>query len=71
MKKLSGQMQTFTNLVIAKAEAREGMMAVIAVAVLAMSLAEILSYTKRSGPDATSTGCDPELFRRRLARTLS
>ena len=56
---------------IAKAEARDGMMAAVAVAVLAMSLAEILSYAKRSGPDATSIGCDPEVFRRRLARTLS
>jgi hypothetical protein len=67
MKKLSGQIKTFANSVIARAEAREGMMAAVAVAVLAMSLAEFLSRRKRSGPDATSIGCDPEAaFRRRL-----
>jgi hypothetical protein len=71
MRKLSGQMKTVANSVVAKAESSEGMMAVIAVAVLAMSLAEILSHRKRSGPHATSTGCEPEVFRHRLARSLS
>jgi hypothetical protein len=70
MKKLSGQMRTLANSVVAKAESREGMMAVVAVAVLAMSLAEILSHRKLSGSHGTSTGCDPDVFRRRLARTL-
>lgn len=69
MKKLSGHMKTLANSVFAKGESREGMMAVAAVAVLAMSLAEILSHRKRSGPHATSIGCDPEVFRHRLART--
>jgi hypothetical protein len=71
MKKASQRMKRVANSMIAKAEGREAMMAAVAVAVVAMSLAEILSYTKRSGPDATSIGCDPEVFRRRLARTLS
>lgn len=71
MRKLSGQMKTLANSVVAKAESREGMMAVVAVAVLAMSLAEILSLRKRSCPHATSTGCEPEVFRHRLARSLS
>jgi hypothetical protein len=71
MRKLSGQMKTLANSVVARAESREGMMAVVAVAVLAMSLAEILSHRKRSGPHATSTRCDPQVFRQRLARSLS
>jgi hypothetical protein len=71
MRKLSGQVKTLANSVVAKAESREGMMGIVAVAVLAMSLAEILSHRKRSRPHATSTGCDPEVFRHRLARTLS
>jgi hypothetical protein len=70
MKKLSGQMRTLANSVLAKAELREGMMAVVAVTVLAMSLAEILSHRKHSGSHATSTGCDADVFRRRLASTL-
>ena len=69
MKKLSAHMKTLANSVFAKAESREGMMAVAAMAVIAMSLAEILSHRKRSGPHATSTGCDSEVFRHRLART--
>jgi hypothetical protein len=71
MRKFSGQMKTLANSVVAKAESREGMMAVVAVAVLAMSLAEILSHRNRTGPHTTSTGCDPEVFRHRLARSLS
>ena len=71
MRKLSGQMKRVANSVVAKAESSEGVMAVIAVAVLAMSLAEILSLRKRTGPHTTSTGCDPEVFRHRLARSLS
>jgi hypothetical protein len=70
MKKLSAHMKTLANSVVAKAESREGMTAVVAVAVLAMSLAEVLSRRKRSGAPPTSTGCDPEVFRHRLARTL-
>jgi hypothetical protein len=71
MRKLSGHMKRLANSVVARAESRERMMAVVAVAVLAMSLAEILSHRKRSDPPATSTGCDPEVFRHRLARSLS
>jgi hypothetical protein len=71
MKKVSQGMKRIANTMIAKAETREGLMAAVAVAVVAMSLAEILSYTKGSGPDATSIGCDPKAFRRRLTRTLS
>jgi hypothetical protein len=70
MKKLSGQIKTFANSVVAKTEAREGTMAVVAAAVLAMSLAEILWHRKQSGPPATSMGCDPEVFRHRLAHLL-
>jgi hypothetical protein len=70
MKKLSAHMKTLANSAVAKAESHEGIMAVVAVAVLAVSLAEILSYRKRSGAHPTSTGCDPEVFRHRLARTL-
>jgi hypothetical protein len=71
VKKLSGQMNTFASSVVAKAGAREGMMAVFAAAVVAMLVAEILSRRNRSNPHATSIGCNPEVFRRRLARTLS
>ena len=70
MKKFSAHMKTLANSVVAKGESREGMMAVAAIAVLAMSLAKVLSHRKRSGTHATSTGCDPEVFRHRLARTL-
>jgi hypothetical protein len=70
MKKLSAHMKTLANSVVAKAESREGMMAVVAVTVLAVSLAEILTHRKQSGSHATSTGCNPDVFRRRLARTL-
>jgi hypothetical protein len=70
MKRLLGRMKTAANSVVAKAGAREGMMAAAAVAVLAMSLAEVLLHRKRSSAQATSTGCDPEVFRHRLARTL-
>jgi hypothetical protein len=72
MKKLSREMKTFANSVVARAEAREGMMAVLAVAVITASVAaEILSRRKRNDSRATSIGCDPEAFRRRLAGTLS
>lgn len=70
MKKLSGRMKTLGNSVVRKAGAREGMMAAVAVAVLAMSLAEVLSHRKRSGAHDTSAACDPDVFRHRLARTL-
>jgi hypothetical protein len=70
MKKLSGQMRMLANSVVTKAGAREVMMAAVAVAVLTVSLAEILSHRKRNGAHATSTGCDPDVFRHRLARTL-
>lgn len=69
MKKLGADEYVHQYTVVVKA--REGMMAVLAVAVVAMSVAEILSRRKRSNPHATSIGCDPEVFRRRLARTLS
>jgi hypothetical protein len=70
MKKLSGQMRMLANSVVTKAGAREVMMAAVAVAVLTVSLAEILSHRKRNGAHTTSTGCDPDVFRHRLARTL-
>ena len=59
----------FTDSVVVRA--REGMVAVLAVAVVAMSVAEILSRRKRSNPHTTSIDCDSEVFRHRLARTLS
>jgi hypothetical protein len=71
MRKLSGQMKTLTSSVIAKAEAGEGMMAVVALAAVAVSLAEILSRGTRRESRATSSGCKPDAFRHRLARTLS
>jgi hypothetical protein len=71
MKRLSGQMKAFANSVVVKAGARERMMAVFAVAVVAMSVAEILSRKEQSNPHATSIGCDPEVFRHRLARAIS
>jgi hypothetical protein len=70
MKRISRRMKTLADSVVRKAGAREGMMAAVAVAVLAMSLAEVLSHRKRSGAHDTSTACDPEVFRHRLARTL-
>jgi hypothetical protein len=69
-KQLSGPIKTFANSVVAKAEGREGMVAFVAVAILAMSVAEILSFRKQSGPPATSISCDPEMFRQRLAHLL-
>jgi hypothetical protein len=72
MKKLSGQMKSFANSVIARAEVGEGIMAAFAVSVIATSVvAKILSHRKRRGSQVTSIGCAPEAFRRRLAGTLS
>jgi hypothetical protein len=71
MKKLSGQMKTLTNSVIAKTDAHDGMIAVVAMAALIVSVADLLSRGKRRGLHATSTGCAPGAFRHRLARTLS
>jgi hypothetical protein len=72
MRKLSGHMKTLTSAVIAKADARDGMMAVVAAAALIVSVANLLLRGERRDPDAaTSIGCEPEAFRHRLARTLS
>jgi hypothetical protein len=66
MKALSRKIKTFANSVVAKADGREAM--VLAVALLTTALAVIL---KRGGSVATSIGCDPKVFHRRLARTLA
>ena len=71
MRKLSGHMKTLTSSVIAKTDARDGIMAVVAAAALIVSVANLLLRGERRDPDATSIGCEPEAFRNRLARTLS
>jgi hypothetical protein len=47
MKRLSGHIRTLTDSVVAKAEAREVMMAVVAEAALAVSMADLLSRARR------------------------
>jgi hypothetical protein len=69
MKALSRKIKTFANSVVAKADGREAM--VLAVALLTTALAVILESRKRGGSVATSIGCDPKVFHRRLARTLA
>ena len=71
MRKLSGRMKTLSSSVIAKADARDGMMAVVAVAAVAVSLAEILLRGKRRESRATSSGCKPDAFHHRLVAALS
>ena len=66
MNTLSGQIRTFTKSVKTKAETNEGMMAVVALAAVALSLAEILSRGKRRESRATSSGCKP----RRISPSL-
>ena len=71
MNTLSGQIRTFTKSVKTKAETNDGMMAVVALAAVAVSLAEILSRGKRRESRATSSGCKPDAFRHRLVAALS
>jgi hypothetical protein len=71
MNALSGQIETFTKSVKTKAETNGGMMAIIALAAVAVSFAEILSRGKRRESRATSSGCQPEVFRHRLVAALS
>ena len=71
MNTLSGQIRTFTKSVKNRAEANDVMMAVVAMAAVAASLAEILSRGKRRESRATSSGCKPDAFRHRLVAALS
>ena len=71
MNTLSGQIRTFTKSVKTKAETNDGMMAVVALAAVALSLAEILSRGKRRESRANSSGCKPRAFRHRLVSALS
>jgi hypothetical protein len=71
MNSLSGQIRTFTKSVKTKTETNDGMMAVVALAAVAVSLAEILSRGKRRESRASSSGCKPDAFRHRLVAALS
>jgi len=71
MNMLSGQIRTFTKSMKTKAETNDGMMAVVALAAFALSLAEILSRGKRRESRASSNGCKPDAFRHRLVAALS
>ena len=71
MNSLSGQIRTFTKSVKTKAETNDGMMTVVALAAVAVSLAEILSRGKLRESRATSSGCKPDAFRHRLVAALS
>jgi len=71
MNSLSGQIRTFTKTVKTKAETNDGMMTVVALAAVAVSLAEILSRGKRLESRASSSGCKPDAFRHRLVAALS
>jgi hypothetical protein len=67
----SGQMRAFTKSVKNRAEANDVMMSVIALAAVAVSLAEILSRGRRRESRATSSGCKPNALRHRLVAALS
>ena len=71
MNMLSGQIRTFTKSAKNTAETNDVMMAVVAFAAVAVSLAEILSRGKRRDSRATSSGCKPDAFRHRLVVALS
>jgi hypothetical protein len=71
MNSLSGQIRTFTKSVKNGAETNDVMMAVVAFAAVAVSLAEILSRGKRRESRATSSGCKPDALRHRLVAALS
>jgi hypothetical protein len=71
MNMLSGQIRIFTKSVKTKAEANDAMMAVVALAAVALSLAEVLSRGKRRQSRASSSGCKPDAFRHRLVAALS
>ena len=71
MNTLSEQIRTFTKSVKIKAETNDVMMAVIALAAVAVSLAEILSRGRRRESRATSSGCQPTALRHRLVAALS
>jgi hypothetical protein len=68
---LSGQIGTFTRSVKNGVETSDVMMAVVAFAAVAVSLAEILSQGKRRESRATSSGCKPDALRHRLVAALS
>jgi len=70
MNMLSGQIRIFTKSVKTKAETNDAM-AVVALAAVALSLAEILSRGKRRESLASSSGCKPDAFRHRLVAALS
>ena len=70
MNMLSGQIRIFTKSVKTKAETNDAM-AVVALAAVALSLAEILSRGKRRESRASSSGCKPDAFRHRLVAALS
>ena len=70
MNMLSGQIRIFTKSVKTKAETNDAM-AVVALAAVALSLAEILSRGKRRESLANSSGCKPDAFRHRLVAALS
>ena len=71
MNMLSGQLRIFTKSLKTKAETNDAMMAVVALAALALSLAEILSRRERRQSRASSSGCRPDAFRHRLVAALS
>jgi hypothetical protein len=71
MNSLSGQIRTFTKSVKNGVETNDVMMAVVAFAAVAVSLAEILSRGKRRESSATSSGCKPDAQRHRLVAALS
>jgi hypothetical protein len=61
MNSLSGQIRTFTKSVKNGVETNDVMMAVVAFAAVAVSLAEILSRGKRRESRATSSGCKTDV----------
>jgi hypothetical protein len=71
MNSLSGQIRTFTKSVKNGVETNDVMMAVVAFAAVAVSLAEIHSRGKRRESRATSSGCKPDALRHRLVAALS
>jgi hypothetical protein len=71
MDMLSGQITIFTKSAKTKAETNNAMMAVVALAAVALSLAEILSRGERRQSRASSSGCRPDAFRHRLVAALS
>jgi hypothetical protein len=71
MDMLTRQIRIFSKSLKAKAETNDTMMAVVALAAVALSLAEILSRGERRRSRASSSGCRPDAFRHRLVAALS